>query len=618
MILSYVYVVPYDQPLSASSPAPMITGNHSRIPRELDLTRHLSWCLSPKRESGNPLINMADHRHPGRKSASLRLSTDSIPPQLPLYSSPPQTNAAWNRFDQDPPFVDKPPDYPESSEEADADESDQEVPVHKRRQTSPQIYVSPFQSSPRKTRRSPQQYHSPSPSLTSHRPRLYARSPTLRHAAASSDTYLDSLLARSVHALEISNTLLQSSLATKSSMTAVLSTDSPVDDNLEESATVLSRRIMKSKDLQKNWIDDLEEIGNRVDSLFGERTETEGGPSPSRRQGLQISVEPPIPDATSPISQSLPTSSALPPTLAGRRDSPTLAAVTPTSEGQLNYSTHARSHFVSPPPRALTVYIGSDDTDPDAIKLPPTLGIRSPPRSAPPHLFQPTASSPSPSPASSRRTSFSSGQSAGGRTPELSSAVRAYDILSSYVTPQRGSSKATRNASFGSNTSPIRPENVRWNQASPTLSEGSNVSTTPKLSRGRSLTPLRATRPDPQSSSPVLASKPLTPPIEEQSSTNSSSESDTQTNFAVTSLRKIFMDDQALAVERERQLSASRSCACDLVSDNLRHSHLVRYSVEFYFGFEVASSTATVGSYRIARSQYFPRHSIRHKTFDQK
>jgi len=517
---------------------------------------------------------MTDHRHPGRKS--LRLSTDSIPPQLPLYSSPPQTNAAWDRFDRDPPFVDKPPDYPESSEEADADESDQEVPVHTRRQTSPQIYVSPFQSSPRKTRRFPQQYHSPSPSLTSHRPRLYARSPTLRHAATSSDTYLDSLLARSVHALEISNTLLQSSLATKSSMTAVLSTDSPVDDNLEESATGLSRRIMKSKDMQKNWIDDLEEIGKRVDSFFGERTETEDGPSPSRGQDSRISVEPPSPDATSPISQSLPTSSALPPTLAERRrgrDSPTLTVASPTSEGQLNYSTHGRSHFVSPPPRALTVYIGSNDIDPDAIKLPPTLGIRSPPQLAQPHLFQPTASSPFPSPASSRRTSFSSG--AGTRTPELPPAVRAYDILSSYVTPQRGSSKVTQSPSFGSTTSPIRPEGIRWNKTSPTRSEGSNMSTTPKLSRGRSLTPLRTIRPDPQSSSPILSSKPLTPPIEEQSSTNSSSESDTQTNFAVTSLRKIFMDDQALAIERERQLSASRSCACDLVSDTSWDSHLV-------------------------------------------
>ena len=511
---------------------------------------------------------MADHRHPKRKYPSLKLSTDSIPPQPPLYSSPPRSTAAWNRFEQEPPFADKPPDYPESSEEADADESDQELSIYKQRQASPQIYVSPFQSSPRKTRRFPHQHHSPSPSLTSPRKRLYARNSPLPRTATGSDTYLDSLLARSVHALEISNTLLQSSFATKSSMNAVLSTDSPVDDSLEESATGLSRRVMKSKDMQKNWTDDLEEIGRRVDSLFGEQTEAGGGPSPGNKQQLRIPLKTPTPDATSPISQSLPSSSRLPSALAERRrghHSPPLTVVTPTTEGQLNYLAHDRSHFVAPPPRALTVYIGSDDTDPDAIKLPPTLGIRSPPQPAHPHLFQSATPSVSSSPASSRRTSFSNGQSGETRTPELSPAVRAYDILSSYVTPQRASSSITPSLSFGSNTSPI---SVRRNMASPTRSDSTNASTTPKISRGRSLTPLRTIRPGSQSNSPVLSSKPLTPPIEELHSTNSSSESDTQTNFAVTSLRKIFMDDQVLAIEREKQLSASRSCMYNLVSGN--------------------------------------------------
>jgi hypothetical protein len=507
---------------------------------------------------------MAD-RYSSRKPASLRLSSDSIPPQLPLYSSPPQTNTGWDRFDRDLPFVDKPPDYPESSEEADADESDQEAPVHKRRQASPQIYVSPYQSSPRKTRRLPYQYHSPSPSLTSHRPRHYARNPAVRHAATNSDTYLDSLLARSVHALEISNTLLQSSFAAKSSMTAVLSSDSPVDDVLEQSATGLSKRIMKSKDLQKVWVDDLEEIGKRVDSLFGEGAETDDGPGPGRGQDPRMPVGLPTPDATGHISQSLPTSPALPPTLAERRrgrNSPPLTVVTPASEGQLNYSTHNRSHFVSPPPRALTVFIGSDDTNPDAIKLPPTLGIRSPLQPAHPHLFQPTASSPSPSPPSSRRTSFSNGQGVGVRSPELSATTRAYDILSSYVSPQPGPKKLISSPPIGSTTSPIRPGGVGRSQSSPTRSEVSNPSASPRTSRGRSLTSFRTTRSDSQSRSPVLLSKPLTPPIEDLSST---SESDTQTNFAVTSLRRIFEEDQALALEREKLLSISRSGTCRLV-----------------------------------------------------
>jgi len=513
-------------------------------------------------------IQVPERRHPKRKSVPLRLSTDSIPPQLPLYSSSPHPNAAWN-----PPFVDKPPDYPESSEEGDADESDQEISVHNQRQSSPQIYVSPFHSSPRKSRRFHQQYHSPSPPLTSPRTRLYTRNSTAHHPATNSDTYLDSLLARSVHALEISNTLLQSSFTTKSSMTAVLSTDSLADDGLEESASGLSKRIMKSKDLQENWIDDLQEIGKRVDSLFGEQTEMECDPSPRRGRAPGFSVEPPTPEDTSPISQSLPTSSALPQTLAERRrghQPPPLTISSPTLDGQLNYSTHDRSHFVAPPPRALTVYIGSDDTDPDAIKLPPTLGIRSPPQLVHPHLFQSATSSVASSPASSRRPSFSNGQSVDPRTLELSVPVRAYDILSSYVTPQRGLGKILPSLPFGSNTSPIRSGSTGQSQTSPTRPEAaSNTSTTPNTSRGRSST-LRTIRQNSQSSSPALQSKPLTPSIEEPSSPNSSSESDTQTNFAVTSLRKIFTVDQALAVEREKQLSASRSGMCNFVSANLR------------------------------------------------
>jgi len=550
----------------------IITGYHFRIPHRLALTHHppgASLSIGVRDSS----IKMTDRRYTRRKSSSVRLSTDSIPPQLPLYSSPPQTTAAWSRFDQNPPFVDKPPDYPESSEEADADESDQEVSVYKRRPTSPQVYVSPLQYSPRKIRRLPHQYHSPSPSLTSQKSRHYARNSPLQNVATSSDAYLDSLLARSVHALEISNTLLQSSFTTKSSMTAVLSSNSPVDDGLEESATGLSKRIMKSRDLQKNWIDDLEEIEKRVDSLFGEQTGRGEGPSSGRGRDSGISAEPPSPDATSPISQSLPTSPAVPPTLAERRrglNSPSLTVVTPTSDGQLNYSTHDRSHFVAPPPRALTVYIGSDDINAEAIKLPPTLGIKSPPRPAQPHLFQPTTSSASPSPASSRRTSFSNGQSAGTQTSELTTAVRAYDILSSYVTPRRGSNKVLRTLSFGSNTSPVRPGSISRSQPSPTRSESPTTSTTP---RGRSLT-LRTTRLESQSSSPVLPSKPLTPPIEELSSANSSSESDAP-NFAVTSLRKIFMDDQALAAEREKLLSDSRSGTCEPDSCNFWYSYSV-------------------------------------------
>ena len=499
---------------------------------------------------------MADYRHPAKRKPPSVLP----PPQLPVYSSPPKPGSGWSRFE---PFVDNPPDYPESSEEADADESDQEVPAYKRRHPSPQAYLSPFQSSPRKTRRPPHQFHSPSPSLTSYRPRHYAKTSTSHHAATNSDSYLDSLLARSVHALELSNTLLQSSLTTpKSPMTVLPFSDSPTDESPEESATgLLSKRITKSKELQRSWIADFEEIGKRVDSLFGEETETEELPrKPSIGRGSNASVQSPTRDAATLVSQSLPISSGLPPSLSTRQrgKSSSLTVGAPTPEGQLTYSAHSRNHFVDPPPRALTVYIGSDDADASAIKLPPTLGIRSP-QLTHSHLFQSPAPSASTSPVLSMRASFSNGQNVGTRTPELS--LRAHDILSSYVTPQRGSDRITRSQPFGSNASPVRPINTKRTHVSPTRSEGSSVPASPKISRGRSLSSLKTIQLDPSSNSPSFTSKPLTPPIEELS--NSSSESDSQTNFAVTSLRKIYMDDQALAMERERQLSASRSGMCD-------------------------------------------------------
>jgi len=254
-------------------------------------------------------------------------------------------------------------------------------------------------------------------------------------------------------------------------MTAAPSTDPPADESLEESASGLSKRIMKSRDLQRSWIDDLEEIGKRVDSLFGEQTETEDGPGPSNGQGSRIPVKSPIwSAAATPISQSLPTSSGLLQTLTERRrgQSSSSAAVSPTSEGQLNYSAHDRSHFVAPPPRALTVYIGSDDTDLGAIRLPLHLASDRHPQLTHSRLFQSATSSTSTSPVLSIRTGFGNGQ--GAADPFAGVVVGhapAHDILSSYVTPRRGPGKITRSRSFGSNTSPIKPMNTKRTQPSP-------------------------------------------------------------------------------------------------------------------------------------------------------
>jgi hypothetical protein len=67
------------------------------------------------------------------------------------------------------------------------------------------------------------------------------------YSNASSDPFLDSLLERSVKALEISNALLQSSANTKSGLSALLE-DSPIADNsLEFQARNLSRRIQATR-----------------------------------------------------------------------------------------------------------------------------------------------------------------------------------------------------------------------------------------------------------------------------------------------------------------------------------------------------------------------------------
>lgn len=77
------------------------------------------------------------------------------------------------------------------------------------------------------------------------------------------------------------------------------------------------------------------------------------------------------------------------------------------------------------------------------------------------------------------------------------------------------------------------------------------------------------------------------------------------------------MDDQALALEREKQLSASRSGMCGFVPVTL--VFLTWFdSVEFYLEFEDTSSAATFGSCYATGSQHLPRYSLCFKTSDKK
>ncbi|CAE6445765.1 unnamed protein product [Rhizoctonia solani] len=139
----------------------------------------------------------------------------------------------------------------------------------------------------------------------------------LRRKRSGSDSYLDSLLARSVHALELSNALLQSTMTTQSSLSALLSRD----DQLDSHAQFLAGQL-KSKDTSRAWVDDM---ARQLDP------------------GLSQS----LPDAAGGF-------------LAG------------SSRGGLQHGDRPRS----PPPRCMTVY--ADHTqDPDSILIPSTNGLRS-------------------------------------------------------------------------------------------------------------------------------------------------------------------------------------------------------------------------------------------------
>ncbi|KAG8791060.1 hypothetical protein FRC12_010250 [Ceratobasidium sp. 428] len=182
-------------------------------------------------------------------------------------------------------------------------------------------------------------------------------------SSSSSDPYLDSLLARSVHALELSNALLQSSMSTQSSLSALLSHDDrTLDRSLDSHARFLTTQIHAS-DARRAWVDD---IARQVDSL-------------------EYEYPPPSP-ATSGLSQSLPdTQGGFMDRMRAARigtefeDVDILPARPRRREGGLQRGERPRS----PPPRCMTQYInaeGNVSDGPDSILLPSTNGLRAGPR----------------------------------------------------------------------------------------------------------------------------------------------------------------------------------------------------------------------------------------------
>ena len=201
----------------------------------------------------NPKPRRIGPNHRKRSSVS-RLSSE-ITATLPEYIPPSQTPAVvWSgAFYPDP--SEEPPDYPDSANEADEETEDDVAPL------SPLI-------SPRRHRRS----QSLNKSL---------HGGTHLALASASDTYLDSLLERSVNALEMSNNLLQSSISTHTSLSNMFEADSRVDSYLKTRTKALSSRLRENRDTHKEWMDDLDRVNEGLENLLEGKMHREQGISQS-------------------------------------------------------------------------------------------------------------------------------------------------------------------------------------------------------------------------------------------------------------------------------------------------------------------------------------------------
>ncbi|KAI9574806.1 hypothetical protein HD554DRAFT_2050200 [Boletus coccyginus] len=270
------------------------------------------------------------HRRAFRERLSVsELSAEAVQ-TLPEYSSPP----GWSNSVCPPPPTevesDRPPDYPETADEDADTEGDQEETI---------VYV---------------QHHlvHPSPRRSLAHIRRRKRAPSV----AASDPFLDTLLERSVHALEMSNALLRTTMSTQSSLSTLFSSENEPDHVLEVRARNLSTRIRVSSGIHETWMDHLEEISEGVDKLFGDESRSH---SASHSDG-------------GAVSQSLPTTTL--PDLRHRRK-PSILDLDRSSSSHLLYSLPTRDVLVAPAPRALTQYVEST-ADPQLITLPSTLGLR--------------------------------------------------------------------------------------------------------------------------------------------------------------------------------------------------------------------------------------------------
>ncbi|KAA1466522.1 hypothetical protein DENSPDRAFT_39838 [Dentipellis sp. KUC8613] len=498
-------------------------------------------------------------RRKHRKRFSLSHLSSDTSATLPEYSSvtPPwrSTPVERTREREDLPY-DRPPDYPQSADEADED-TDSSV-------GSASSHISPLPLSPTHQRR----FRTP----TSSRRRPSHRRST--SASTSTDPFLDSLLERSVHALEMSNALLQSSMSTHTSLSTFLASEpsTAADHALEASARGLSSRISSNRSFHESWMDDIDSISRGVDDVLA------------------------VPDESKDaVSRSLPTSSLMHSRMRARgpqhRSSNDLSvhggscsALSSTTDLtlpdpdaphlRLSARPPSRDQLVAPAPRAMTLYVESD-ADPSAISLPSTLGLRSssstflphntheshrPPDLSPPRAGPSTTSiSKSPPLAIPRRKD----------QPASESSTPAYTLLSSFLSRRPSTSTASPT------TSRKFPGMLR-NRSTSARRASTSAARSPRASpeRRRASTPRRPSTSAGFSDSQSLSRSPppaplqlsqtpeirLAPALEELIS-RSSSESSSSVEQPVQSmqaLRKILDDQPSPSNSRDTSRSTER------------------------------------------------------------
>jgi hypothetical protein len=193
----------------------------------------------------------------------------------------------------------------------------------------------------------------------------------------SNDLYLDSLLARSVHALELSNALLQSTISTKTSLSSVLHSEDVLDRSLARQQRNLSATLREGQEMQAAWMGEMRGVVEGVEDLFDDgqqyphstrdeywpRTTTMPGSPPSTSSSPLSSQSPRRPSAHALLS----------------------AHSRTTSSSSGGGGLHRGNRPRSPPPRALTQYVSvahsrgtttETTADGDSIYLPSTTGLR--------------------------------------------------------------------------------------------------------------------------------------------------------------------------------------------------------------------------------------------------